>query len=273
MGTAIGQHQIEIERNRAAWEGKVLLRSVYGGFYDRIVGLIDQGRPGAIVEVGSGIGNLRGKVPGAIATDLFANPWLDLVCDGYELPFERGSVSHLILFDVFHHLRAPLAFLEEAKRVLEPGGRVILFEPYISMVSYGVYGLLHHEPVNWRGEISTARSLGRPRDYYAAQGNATRIFFGGESKRRDGATSVAANAKYGLEGWRVFHAEAFSSFAYLLSGGFSKPAMYPAGWLKGVERVDRVLSRWPRLFGARCLVGLEKGKNFTGGNRENGAGD
>jgi len=257
MATGLEQHQIEIQRNRAAWEGKALLREIYAGFYERIVGLIDQRTDGAIVEVGSGIGNLRGRLPRAIATDLFPNPWLDLVCDGYELPFEDRRVSHLILFDVFHHLRAPMAFLGEARRVLAPGGRVIVFEPYISAMSYPVYGLLHHEPVALKGDINMARSLERPRDYYAAQGNATRMFFAtgaAANGRRDGGIAPC------LEGWKVFHAEAFASFAYLLSGGFSKPAMYPAGWLKGMERVDRKLSRWPRLFGARCLVGLELAK-------------
>lgn len=257
MSTALDQHQIEIQRNRTAWDGKALLRQIYEGFYDRIVALIDQTMAGAIVEVGSGIGNLRARLPGAIATDLFPNPWLDLVCDGYELPFGDASLSHLILFDVFHHLRAPMAFLGEARRVLAPGGRVVVFEPYISAMSYPVYALLHHEPVALTGEIHLARSLERPRDYYAAQGNATRMFFRNRvaaNGRRDGDMAP------GMEAWRIFHAEAFASFAYLLSGGFSKPAMYPARWLKGMECVDRKLSRWPALFGARCLVGLELAK-------------
>ncbi len=245
MGTALDQHQIEIQRNRTAWEEKALLRQIYAGFYERIVTLIDQRLAGAIVEVGSGIGNLRARLPAAIATDLFPNPWLDLVCDGYELPFGDGSVSHLILFDVFHHLRAPMAFLAEARRALAPGGRVVLFEPYISAISYPVYGLLHHEPVALKKEISMAQNLGRPRNYYAAQGNATRMFFANGRGDR------------GIAGWRVFHAEAFASFAYLLSGGFGKPAMYPARWLNGLASMDRQLSRWPKLFGARCLVGLE----------------
>ena len=257
MATALEQHQIEIQRNRAAWDGKALLRELYAGFYERIVGLIDPRISGAIVEVGSGIGNLRGRLPGAIATDLFPNPWLDLVCDGYELPFGDGSLSHLILFDVFHHLRAPMAFLGEARRALGPGGRVIVFEPYISALSYPVYGLLHHEPVALKSEINMARSLGRPRDYYAAQGNATRMFFGNSAKGRESEPTHVGCHDKGLEGWRVFHAEAFSSFAYLLSGGFSKPAMYPARWLNGLKSVDRKLSRWPKLFGGRCLVGLE----------------
>ena len=241
MATALTQHQIEIQRNLGAWEGKSLLRAVYEKFYERIVQLIDQSLSGLVVEIGSGIGNLKARVPAALATDLFPNPWLDVVCDGYELPFEEQSVSHLILFDVFHHLRAPMAFLSEARRVLVPQGRVILFEPYISALSYPVYGLLHHEPVALRADISTEPRMPRPRDYYAAQGNATRLFF---------------TQKDSVNGWTVEHAEAFSSFSYLFSGGFSKPSVYPAAWLKQVERLDKTLSSWPRIFGGRCLVAL-----------------
>jgi SAM-dependent methyltransferase len=243
MTVPLAQHQAEIERNLRAWNGKPLLRNIYAEFYRRIVALMDSTIEGRVVEVGSGIGNLKAHLPGALATDLFPNPWLDLACDGYELPFRQGSLSHLVLFDVFHHLRAPNAFLREARRVLAPAGRLILFEPYVSWGSWPFYGLLHHEPVAWGEPINGAASLPRPSDYYAAQGNATRLFF-----RKEIAGWPA--------GWKVFHAEAFSCFYYLLSGGYSKPAFYPAGWLEALERFEVRLSRWPRAFGGRCLVGL-----------------
>ena len=243
MSTPLTRHQTEIQRNLQAWQNKPLLRSIYSRFYQRIVALLDTSLPGRTVEIGSGVGNLKSHLPKAISTDLFPNPWLDLVCDVYELPFVSGSLSHLILFDVFHHLRAPGAFLRESRRVLTPGGRLILFEPYISWVSYPVYGLLHHEPVAWRSPIDFADALPRPRDYYAAQGNATRLFFRRESRGWP-------------PGWIVFHAEAFASFSYLLSGGFSKPALYPARWRTHLQSCDQKLSRWPRFFGARCVVGM-----------------
>src|SRR5438876_1908457 len=135
MSTPVGQHQEEIQRNLAAWQGKPLLRLIYQDFFQRIIRLIDPELPGQIVEIGSGIGNLKAHLPEALSTDLFPNPWIDVVCDGYELPFSAGSVSHLILLDVFHHLRAPAAFLREARRVLAPKGRVILLEPFISWSS------------------------------------------------------------------------------------------------------------------------------------------
>jgi SAM-dependent methyltransferase len=238
------QHQEEIEQNLRAWEGKPLLKEVYAAFSRRIVALIDSAVPGRVVEVGSGIGNLKAFIPGALATDLFPNPWLDLVCDTYELPFRQGSLSHLVLFDVFHHLRAPDAFLHEARRVLAPGrGRLILLEPYIGWTTYPIYGLFHHEPVALKEPISRAVSLPRPRDYYAAEGNATRLFFWKELPGWP-------------EGWEVFHAEAFSCFHYFLTGGYAKPALYPAGWLKAFQKLDAGLSRWPKMFAGRCLIGL-----------------
>jgi SAM-dependent methyltransferase len=243
--TPLEQHQIEIEQNLARWRGKPLLQKIYASFYEKILQHIDVNTPGAVVEIGSGIGNLKAHLPRAICTDLFPNPWLDLVCDGYELPFASGSVSHLILFDVFHHLRCPRAFLNEARRVLTPQGRVILFEPFISAASYPVYGLLHHEPVAMKEPVSFVETYPRPRDYYAAQGNATRLFFRGESRAW-------------LNGWSVAHAEAFSAFSYLLSGGYSKPAMYPTGILSMIRGLDATLSCCPRLFGGRCLVELRK---------------
>ena len=244
MSQPVTQHQVEIAGNLRFWQEKKLLRRIYTGFYQRIVALIDPALPGVVVEIGSGVGNLKTHYPSAVATDLFPNPWLDLACDGYDLPFREQAVSHLILFDVFHHLRAPRAFLREARRVLVPGGRVIVFDPYISLLSWLAYGVFHHEPIAWRAPIDLSDSVKKPIDYYAAQGNATRLFF------RD-------TGKTWLTGWQPVHAEVLASFSYLLSGGFSKPSLYPEAALPFLEFLDRGLSIAPRLFGARCLVAFK----------------
>jgi len=242
--TSLDQHQAEIEQNRRSWEEKDLLRQIYADFYRRILDHLDTSIPGAVVELGSGIGNLRTHLPSAISTDLFPNPWLDTVCDAYRMPFADGSISHLVMFDVFHHLQRPQAFFREARRVLGPDGRVILFEPYISAASFPVYGLLHHEPVALRAPIDQTERPPEEHTYYAAQGNATRLFFG-----RHRSTPA---------GFEVHTASAFSTFTYLLSGGYSKPAMYPGRWYQGIATLDRGLSRLPVAFGGRCLVELRR---------------
>lgn len=243
MPTPLEQHNIEIQENLRSWDNKPLLRRIYTDFYTKIVKQLDRSLDGRILEIGSGIGNLKDQVPESISSDLFPNPWLDLVCDGYDLPFKDNSLSHIILFDVFHHLEAPTAFLTEAKRALQPKGRVIIFDPYISLASWPVYGLLHHEPIGWSTKVNFEKEFNPPRDYYAAQGNATRLFFRNQFPDWP-------------NGWNVFHAEAIARFSYLFSGGFSKPAMYPSFGYPVLKGIDGMLSLIPMLFGARCLVGL-----------------
>lgn len=245
MPAPLSQHQEEIRANQRVWAQKPLLQAVYADLYARILKQIDLSLPGRVVELGSGMGNLKTQLPDALCTDLFPNPWLEVVCDGYELPFRTESVSHLVLFDVFHHLEAPNALLRAAQRVLIPRGRIVIMDPYISACSYPAYGWLHHEPVALEARIKPEPLPPVPRGYYAAQGNATRLFFRHEWPDWP-------------PGWRVAHRQAFSAFASLLSGGFSKPALYPASCLGAMLKLDATLSRWPTLFGGRCLVVLEK---------------
>src|SRR6186713_1439858 len=87
----VSQHQIEIERNKSFWEQKPLIQEIYRGFYERILSRVDSSLPGRVIELGSGIGNLRKHFPHAVCTDLFPNPWLDVACDAYHLPFPDAS--------------------------------------------------------------------------------------------------------------------------------------------------------------------------------------
>jgi len=53
------------------------------------------------------MGSIKEVIPDCVTTDLFPNPWLDRQENAYHLGFADGSVSNLILFDVWHHLRYP----------------------------------------------------------------------------------------------------------------------------------------------------------------------
>ncbi|MEK6373498.1 MAG: methyltransferase domain-containing protein [Acidobacteriota bacterium] len=245
------QHADEIARNARAWRDRPLLREIYAGFYERIAAAIGPGA-GAVIELGSGIGNLRGAVGEAILTDVFVHDWLDVACSAYRLPFRDGAARAIVLFDVFHHLRRPVAALDECARVLADGGRVIIFDVFVSLTSFPVYEI-HPERVKWRAPIDLSPEAPESDDYYAAQGNATRMFFRGNDvgralARRDGLKPVL----------HMVRAEAFSAWHYLLSGGFSKPALYPRRALPLLRWLDARLSAAPRLFGGRCLVVLEK---------------
>jgi len=147
-GINIDQHNLEIQKNLEAWNKKPLLREIYRGFYDLILKWVRSDLKGEVVELGSGIGNFKSVYPKCIATDIFPNPWIDQVESAYNLSFQNNSVSNLVLFDVFHHLAFPGSALKEFNRVLAKDGRVIIFEPYISLLGLIIYGIFHHEPVS-----------------------------------------------------------------------------------------------------------------------------
>ena len=244
----IDQHNIEIEQNRQAWQRKPVLQRAYRDFHRRIATHVDTSIAGRIVELGSGIGNIRDVISNCLRTDLFPNPWIDQVENAYDLTFGDGEVSHLILFDVFHHLEFPGTALRECRRVLSPRGRVIIFDPYVSLIGRIVYGPLHHEPIgNDRAIVSHAPSSFDPHQhpYYAAQGNATRIFWKGESPEV-------------LDGWEIVARERIGAWAYALTGGYSKPQLYPASVYPVMTGVDRLAELVPGLTALRALVVLRR---------------
>ncbi|MBN2036762.1 MAG: class I SAM-dependent methyltransferase [Chitinispirillaceae bacterium] len=248
MTTPLQEHNIEIGRNMRLWEEKPLLRKVYFDFYRAIARHIRREQNGLTVEIGSGTGNIREVIPACIRTDLFPNPWIDRVENAYKLSFEESSVAAVVLFDVFHHLRYPGTALQEVRRVLLPGGRVIIFEPFISLAGRLIYGMFHHEPIAYSSEIEwQAPPQWDPAgdSYYAAQGNMTRIFF---------------SKTYGdyLRDWRVVVRQPMTAFSYVASGGYSGPQLYPTVFYPLLKRLDNLLNIMPRIFATRALVVLEK---------------
>ena len=246
--TEILQHNIEIQENLDHWNKKKVLQKIYASFYKQIIIELDLSLPGKIVELGSGIGNLKTFVPSCICTDLFSNPWIDQVENSYKLSFADNSLSAIILFDVWHHLEFPGNVLQEFKRVLIPKGKVIIFDPDISLLGFIIYGLFHHEPINYFKKIEWFASentdfmkLG----YYAAQGNASRIFR--SNKFTDN-----------LRGWDILKAIRITSISYVGSGGYRGKQLYPDKLYPFISRIDDLCKFLPSFFSTRLLVVLSK---------------
>lgn len=244
----INLHQESINKNGQRWQQKPLLQKLYAGFYRLIAQNLSTLPDAKIVELGSGLANIREVIPDCLCTDLFPNPWIDQIENAYKLSFADESISDLILTDVFHHLKYPGTALKEFLRVLRKGGRVIMLEPYMSILGLLVYGIPHDEPIavmkriEWNApENWSAEKI----DYYAAQGNATRIFVGNRFCSQ-------------LGDWQKIKTIRLSAIAYAASGGFSKPQLYPTSMLALVEKLENLLDLFPALFATRLLVILEK---------------
>jgi len=200
------------------------------------------------------MGNIKEVLPACITTDIFPNPWLDRVENAYALSFAAQSVSNLILFDVWHHLQYPGAALREFRRVLAPGGVVVLLEPAMGWLGRGVYGAFHHEPLGLGKDIAwdIPENFDPARQtYYAAQGNCWRL-------ARRMMTQPAAARPATLAEWEMMQVKYFPSLAYLLSGGFRQPQLYPDAALPAIQAVEKLLAPLPALTAARMLVVLRR---------------
>lgn len=240
------QLQETLNEQLQAWEARPLLRRLYGDWF-RLLGTRLASVPGASIELGSGIGRFHRAFPSIVPTDVEPTPWAKDIVDAEALPYGDSTVSNLVLIDVFHHLGRPARFLDEALRVLVPGGRVLILDPYCSPVSTWAYRRFHHEQTDLR-----APALGEDEDIAAAplasnQARATLVFF------RERSAFEARWPELDL-----IETRRFALFLYPLSGGFSKRQLVPTFLQPPLGALERLLAPLAPLAAFRCLVVLER---------------
>jgi SAM-dependent methyltransferase len=131
-------------KHRERWHRKSVLRRIYiEQFYGPL--LLNR-KPGSkTLEIGSGAGFIQDVDPSILRTDILHSPWIHCVIDAHSLPFAEASFDNVIGLDVLHHLNRPIQVLREITRVLVPGGRCVLVEPWITPFSRFIYTYLHQE--------------------------------------------------------------------------------------------------------------------------------
>ena len=238
-----------LRSHRRQWEKKPALRAVYEDLYRRIARAC---APGPSLEIGGGVGNFKAFAPDVVSSDIQVAPWLDAVCDAHALPFSAGAFANLVLFDVLHHLARPRAFFAEALRVLRPGGRIVMIEPALSVLSWPFYTYLHEEPVALSDDPLLA-GMPERRDPYAANQAVPTLLFGPLWARHE-ARFAALFPSLAVRERRLL-----SLFAYPLSGGYKNWSLVPAAIVPALLRIEDVLAPLlGRICAFRLLVVLER---------------
>ncbi len=239
------EHSLTPEEFRELWDAKPVLRAVYRDYYDRIA---RWRRPGVTLEIGAGSGNLRDEMQGVISSDIVGSRWLDVVADAQRLPVADGTIATLVGVDVLHHIEYPRHFLAEARRALQPGGRVVLVEPAITPVSWAVFKVGHPEPVDLRVDPLVDGQPDPGKHPFDSNQALPTLLAGRYRHRLEGELGLV-----------VAHTERLSLFAYPLSGGFRPWSLLPARSVDAVLRAERRLEPvLGRFMGFRLLLVIER---------------
>lgn len=251
LGYAPSEGPEDIDRQRRVWEAKPQVRS----FYEvQVFPRIDRElrSEGPIVEIGSGAGTYRGWNPSVIATDIVMTDDLEVRCSALDLPFASGRIGSLVAINVLHHLPAIGPFLDEAIRVLEPGGRCIFVEPWITPASRVFYRWFHQEDNEPVEDPLFGQNTADDRPMH---GN-TYLPFQALSDR-----AALADRFPDLVRTRV---ELFSGLGWCLSMGFRDGALLPDRLLRPLLHLeDRTGPIWSKLGGLNALIVLERGPSVS----------
>lgn len=232
-----------LREHERAWNERPLLRRIYRDWFALLASRLAN-VPGETLELGSGIGRLREFVPELVTSDVEETPWASRVVDAASLPYGDGELANVVMLDVYHHLPRPAAFLDEARRALAPGGRVVMLEPYVSPLS-GVAYRFHHERLETDASGFAETESSDPLDANLAQ--STLAFF----RQRD-------ELERRWPDLAVVETRLLSLLVYPLSGGFTRRPLLPARAYGPLSAVERALSPLLRLGAFRCLVVLER---------------
>lgn len=241
---ALYDHDVRVTlANRESLQKNQNLMYWYGQLYGRLFsGIADLNRK-TILEIGSGASPLKYFYPQVVTTDVLALEYLDHVFDCHEIDSYKGISDHsidiLTLTNVLHHLRDPLHFLANATKKLKPGGWVILVEPYFSALSYPIYKLLHHEPVDFSVREPRLDGIEGPLST-SNQAIPYKIFFTMREWRE------RLSGFYDLS---MLEIQFFSSLSYMLTGGISHRLPVPGWFYRRYFAFDRRLADLaPTLF-------------------------
>lgn len=238
---------IKLLKHREVWRSKKILRITYSGWYEKILKDLKTGY-GKTVELGAGTGNFKEYKPDVISSDIEKNDWLDMSFDAHKMPFSSGFISNIVMVDVLHHLSSPVKFFQEAVRVLEKGGRILIVEPYPSLFSFFIYKKFHPEPFLMNVDYFADISEEQKDPWQSNQAISYLLFFKHRKKFMENFGNDLVFIKI----------KRMSFLLYPLSGGFENKSLVPDFLIPILKIMEILLVPFRKFLAFRCYVVLEK---------------
>lgn len=206
------------------------------------------------VDIGCGAGLSRAFIRARRLwlTDFAEQSFLDVAgVDALDLPFADRAFDFVVASNLLHHLPCPTRFLNEARRVVRPGGHLLMHEPQASLLFCAVLRTMRHEGYSFNVDVFDETSVCTdPNDLWAGNNAIPRLLFD------DHAAFLRAQPH-----WRIVRDEPCECLMFLNSGGVTAKTAYiplPPQALKAVQTLDAVLARLaPNVFGLGRRIALQ----------------
>lgn len=201
---------------------------------------------------GGGFSKFYLKNPNLKLSDYTKNEWNDLAIDALHMPFENNSVDVLIASHMIHHLSKPVLFFEEVKRVLKPGGFLLISEIHTSFFMKFLLKKMKHEGWSYEIDIFNKELIANdPRDPWSANCAIPEILFADKNK-----------FETIFPGLELIKKEYSEFLTFPLSGGViatRKTVNLPKFILKLIDLIDNMLIiTFPRIFALGLKVVIKK---------------
>lgn len=117
-----------------------------------------------ILDVGCGVGNFISIAPTRIeGVDIDEKAiqtckkrgFKAMVGNGYELPYADNTFDNINCSAVLEHVNKPYKLMNELRRVLKPGGKLVLLTPDIMKWKFDFWKVAYH----WEGHPFSTKSL------------------------------------------------------------------------------------------------------------------
>lgn len=224
---------------------KPVLKKLYQDWYQTFIQEAKTTKgTGLFLEIGSGGGFLKSILPEVITSDILELPTVDKVCNAENLPFDTGSLSCIMMLNVFHHIPRPYLFLKEAERTLVQGGKIIMIEPANSTMGRFIYKRFHHEPFDPAGEMEI-----RPGNPLSHSNQALPYIYFEREKEK---------FKTDYPQLKINSIRYHTPFIYALSGGLSRNSILPYPLYGFAKFIETLTSPFSKQLGLFCSVCIEK---------------
>jgi SAM-dependent methyltransferase len=233
-----------IEELRSLVARKPALKRLYEETYAKYVACLKRCPPNGIaLELGSGASFAKDHLPGLVTSDVISYAGVDRIVDATRMPFADASLRAIFMSNVFHHIPDVSAFLREAERCLLPGGRVLIVDQHVGLISRPILAHAHHEPFD---PSATSWSFETTGPLSGANGALAWIVFSRDRRKFEREFPKLQIERY----------EPHTPLRYWLSGGLRSWSLLPEWAFASVTRVDQLLTRAAQDLGSFVDVEL-----------------